>query len=180
MVKYMTRELNIDASSANIIRRQYWEKFGTTMSGLMHEHNIDPISFLEEVHDIDYTVIKPSNELREAIIALPGRKIIYTNGSRKHADKASNARGLSGIFDAVYGVEDAGFHPKPNAAAFASVFSKDNVKTEKAAMFEDDIRNLAVPHDLGMKTVLVGPKEEAPHVQHQTEDLTGFLSSLVS
>lgn len=179
MAQYVKRELNVSEETAHQLRRQYWKKYGTTLAGLMQEHGIDPDPYLHEVHQLDLDHLEPAPDLRAAIHALPGRKIIYTNGSREHGERVSDARGLSGVFDAIYGVEDAGYAPKPDHAAFHMVFTKDNVATKSAAMFEDDIRNLAVPHDMGMKTVLVGPPETAPHVHHQTEDLTAFLSQLV-
>ena len=90
-----------------------------------------------------------------------------------------SARGLSGLWDAVYGVEDADFHPKPRAEAFATVFAKDGLNPARSAMFEDDARNLSVPHDLGMVTVHIAPDPEpAPHIHHHSDDLTAFLRLL--
>ena len=84
------------------------------------------------------------------------------------------------VFDAIYGVEHAGFRPKPQRDAFETVFAMDGLNPETAAMFEDDIRNLAVPHDMGMCTIHVGPKAApVPHVHYQTEDLPAFLERLL-
>ena len=157
------------------IRRRY----GMTLTGLMHEHGIAPDPFLEHVHDIDLAAVAATPALAAAIGRLPGRKIVYTNGSRAHARKVTAALGLSGAFDALYGVEDAGYRAKPHADAFAAVFGAAGLATRRAAMFEDDPRNLAVPHELGMRTVLVGPGEMAAHVEHQTDDLTDFLARVV-
>ena len=179
MAEYVMRELSVDAQTANMLRQKYWKVYGTTLAGLMQVHNIDPDPYLHEVHQLDLSNIDVVPELRGAISALPGRKIIYTNGSRAHGEGVSNALGLGGVFDAIYGVEDAGYTPKPDLAAFQKIFTADGINTERAAMFEDDIRNLAVPHQLGMKTVLVGPHESAPHIHHQTEDLTAFLTQLI-
>ncbi len=179
MANYVMRELNVDAQTAHILRQKYWKEYGTTLAGLMQVHNIDPDPYLLEVHQLDLSNIEASPALRAAISALPGRKIIYTNGSRAHGEGVSNALGLGGVFDAIYGVEDAGYTPKPDLAAFQKIFTTDGIETKRAAMFEDDIRNLAIPHQMGMKTVLVGPEEFAPHIHHQTEDLTAFLTQLV-
>jgi|LGOV01.1.fsa_nt_gb putative hydrolase of the HAD superfamily len=179
MAEYVMRELNVDAPTAHMLRQKYWKEYGTTLAGLMQVHRIDPDPYLHEVHQLDLSHIEVVPDLRAAIFALPGRKIIYTNGSRAHGEGVSSALGLGGVFDAIYGVEDAGYTPKPDMAAFQKIFTADGINTERAAMFEDDIRNLAVPHQLGMKTVLVGPHETAPHIHHHTEDLTAFLTQLV-
>ncbi len=89
------------------------------------------------------------------------------------------ARGLSGLFDGIYGVEHADFHPKPRAEAFDMVFAKAGITPAKGAMFEDDARNLVVPHGLGMQTIHVAPEAlEADHIGHHTNDLSGFLKAL--
>ena len=179
MTDYVMTELRVDRSEADRLRRHYWKSYGTTLSGLMREHSIDPLPYLHDVHDIDFSVLKPDQILASRIRALPGRKIVYTNGSAPYAERVLQARGLDGLFEAIYGVEHADFHPKPEARAFDTVFGKARLNPQTSAMFEDDPRNLAVPHALGMKTVLVGDTpEDAPHIQHHTTDLAGFLSEI--
>lgn len=179
MVNYVMRTLNVTAEHANDLRRTYWRLHGTTLAGLMAEHAVDPDPFLDEVHDIDFSVLSPDADLAEKIAALPGRKIIYTNGAAPYARNVLEARGLSGLFDAIYGVEHAGYRPKPEAAAFERVFALDNLDPKRAAMFEDDPRNLAVPHAIGMRTVHVAPQSEpADHIHFHTTDLNDFLSRL--
>ncbi|PZQ47958.1 MAG: pyrimidine 5'-nucleotidase [Rhodovulum sulfidophilum] len=178
MTAYVMRTLGLEEAPASALRRDYWRRHGTTLAGLMAEHALDPAPYLADVHDIDLTAVAESPALKAAIAALPGRRIVYTNGSREHARRVTRALGIDGAFDALYGFEDALHVAKPEATAFATVFALDGLDTRRAAMFEDDPRNLAVPHSLGMRTVLVGPAEIAPHVHHQTDDLTEFLRLL--
>lgn len=180
MTDWVMQALQVDRARADHLRAYYWSTYGTTLAGLMREHDIDPGPYLNEVHDIDFSVLSPDPDLARSIASLPGRKIIYTNACAPYAEKVLSARGLAGLFDAVYGVEHAEFHPKPDAQAFATVFCKDGLDPTRAAMFEDDARNLAVPHALGMKTVHVAPApERADHIHHHTDDLAAFLSRLV-
>jgi len=107
----------------------------------------------------------------QRIANLPGRKIIYTNGSAPYAGHVLAARGLDGLFDDIFGVEHASYRPKPEAAAFAQVFALAEVSPSSAAMFEDEARNLAVPHAMGLRTVHVAPNAEpAGHIHHHTDD----------
>ena len=180
MTTYVMNSLKVDAAEANRLRKLYWAEYGTTLAGLMAVHDLDPEPYLVDVHDIDFTVLSPDADLRARITALPGRRIVYTNGSAPYAAKVLEARGLSGLFDAIYGVEHADYRPKPEAAAFARVFQRDGLSPAGAAMFEDDPRNLSVPHDLGMRTVHVAPDRlEAAHIHHHTDDLSGFLARLL-
>jgi putative hydrolase of the HAD superfamily len=170
----------VDLDEANRLRDLYWRQYGTTLAGLMAEHDVDPSPYLDEVHEIDFSVLDPAPELARAIAALPGRKIVYTNGCEPYARNVLAARGLTEVFDAVYGVEHAGFRPKPEQAAFEAVFALDDLPADQGAMFEDDTRNLAAPHAMGMRTVHVAPAaEHHDHIHHHTDDLAAFLSQLV-
>ncbi|QRZ13965.1 pyrimidine 5'-nucleotidase [Paracoccus methylovorus] len=188
MTAYVMRELRVTEAEASRLRDHYWRQHGTTLAGLMAEHGIEPLPYLHEVHDIDFSALTPDPELAELIGALPGRKIVHTNGDSAYAARVLEHRGLM-IFDAIHGVEEAGFLPKPDPRAYAAVQTAEGFEPSKAAMFEDDPRNLAIPHALGMRTVLVGsgrhgPDELAqdhdhgPHVHHRTGDLSAFLRGL--
>ena len=179
MTAWVMRELGVGRAEADRLRRDYWARYGTTLAGLMREHGVDPTPYLTEVHDIDFTALAPDPDLRARIAALPGRRIVYTNGCAPYAERVLEGRGLSGLFDAVYGVEHAGFRPKPERQAFETVFAADALPPDRAAMFEDDARNLAAPHAMGMRTVHVAPlAEPARHIHHHTDDLAGFLARL--
>ncbi|KJZ20482.1 pyrimidine 5'-nucleotidase [Loktanella sp. S4079] len=177
---YVMRVTGLDAERAAERAITYWETHGSTLAGLMIEHNVDPHHFLAEVHDINIDHLTPDPDLAEAIGRLPGRKIVYTNGSQFHAKRVLAARGLAHSFDAVFAIEDAELTPKPHAQGFATVFARANVTPSTGAMFEDEERNLKVPHDLGMRTVHVHDTPlDAPHIHHGTTALTEFLSQVV-
>ena len=181
MTRYIMNNLGLNLDTANKLRHGYWNTYGTTLAGLMKEHQIDPVPFLWEVHQIDFSVLKPNPLLGAAIDALPGRKIVYTNGTISYAREALVALKISTVFDAIYGVESAGYCPKPERAAFEKVFRADSTDTENGAMFEDDRRNLIIPKKLGMRTVLVAPTSETipSYIDFITSDLTAFLRQIV-
>ena len=156
----------------------YWKTYGTTLAGLMREHDVDPAPYLHDVHDIDFSVLSEDPYLASLISGLPGRKIVYTNGSAPYAKNVLKARGLDGIFDAVYGVEHADFHAQTRTQRLRKGV-RPRWHPPQAAMFEDDPRNLAAPHAMGMRTVHVAPDAiEADHIHHHTHDLTAFLRGL--
>ncbi|MBD9528278.1 pyrimidine 5'-nucleotidase [Paracoccus sp. PAR01] len=188
MTTYVMRELRVPEAEASRLRDHYWREHGTTLSGLMAEHAIDPMPYLREVHDIDFSHLTPDPDLAALISDLPGRKIVHTNGDTEYAARVLEGRGLT-VFDEVHGIDTTGFLPKPDPRAYAAVMQASGFDPATAAMFEDEPRNLETPHSLGMRTVLVGkgrsgPDQFAPahdhgaHVQHHTMDLTAFLRSL--
>ena len=179
MTDWVMEALRVDRPEADRLRRHYWMTYGTTLAGLMAEHGVDPAPYLTHVHDISFDSLVADAVLARRIAALPGRRIVYTNGCAPYAERVIAARGLSGLFDAVYGVEHAGFRPKPERRAFETVFAADGLDPARAAMFEDDARNLAAPHDMGMRTVHIAPEPEpADHIHHHAEDLSEFLRRL--
>lgn len=179
MTEWVMAELGVSRAEADRLRSDYWARYGTTLAGLMAEHGVDPVPYLTDVHEIDLSHLEPDAALASAIRRLPGRKIVYTNGCAPYAERVIAARGLGGVFDAVYGVEHAGYRPKPERVAFEAVFAADGTNAVRAAIFEDDVRNLAAPHAMGLRTVHVAPEREPhPHVHHHTDDLSDFLAQV--
>lgn len=180
MTNWVMNHLGLARDEADRLRQHYWETHGTTLAGLMRENGVDPMGYLADVHDIDFAPLHPDPLLATYLAALPGRRIVFTNADAPYAHKVLQARGLTGLFDAVYGVEHAGFRPKPEAAAFETVFAMDGLDPTRAVMFEDDPRNLQVPHDMGLRTVHIAPERAAgAHIHHHAPDLTQFLGLLV-
>jgi putative hydrolase of the HAD superfamily len=179
MTDYVATALGVDKDRANELRTHYWRTYGTTLAGLMTEHGVDPAPYLTHVHDIDLSHMTADTALADRIRALPGRRIVYTNGCEPYAHRVLAAKGLASVFDAVYGVEHANFLPKPDRAAFETVFALDGLAPQQAAMFEDDARNLRAPHAMGMRTVHVSQDSTGDaHIHHHTDDLVAFLSQL--
>lgn len=183
MQSFICDFLAVTTDEASRVRQLYWRRYGTTLNGLMQEHGLAPEAFLERVHDIDLSGVAPAPDLDAAIEALPGRKIVHTNGSRRHAAQVLTRLGLDGRFESVYAIEDTAFDPKPRRAAYDRVIEAAAFAPERAAMFEDSEKNLREPHALGMRTVLAHPPENATtgaHVHFETADLAAFLRRLVA
>jgi putative hydrolase of the HAD superfamily len=190
--EYVSRWLNVSPEEARRIQKDYYLRFGTTMRGMMSLHGVSADDYLAYVHQIDHSPLEPNPAMGAAIAKLPGRKLILTNGSVDHVDKVLERLGLSGHFDAVFDIIAADLEPKPASQTYERFLRLHDVDPAKAAMFEDLARNLVIPHQLGMTTVLVAPdgsKEvvredwelegrEAAHVDYVTDDLSGFLETL--
>jgi putative hydrolase of the HAD superfamily len=190
---YISTFLKVAKEDAFRIQKDYYKRYGTSMRGLMIEHGMKPDDFLDYVHRIDHSPIEPNPALGAALEALVGRKLILTNGTRKHADAVMRRLAVHEHFEDVFDIIAAELAPKPLAQTYDRFLARHGVDPRKAAIFEDLARNLAVPHTLGMTTVLVVPEKtreifregwelegrEAPHVHHVTDDLVGFLEALV-
>jgi putative hydrolase of the HAD superfamily len=184
--------LKVSPQEARRIQKDYYLRYGTTMRGMMTEHGVRADDYLAYVHKIDHSPLQPNPEMGEAIAKLNGRKLILTNGSTDHVEAVLARLGIAGHFDGVFDIIAAELEPKPAPQTYRKFLDLHNVDPKRSAMFEDLARNLVVPHELGMTTVLVvpdGSKEviredwelegrDALHVDYVTDDLTGFLQGL--
>jgi len=189
---YIARFLKVTHEEAFRLQKDYYKRYGTSMRGLMTEHGMAPDDFLDFVHQIDHSPLEPNAALGAAIENLPGRKLILTNGTRRHADAVLARLKLDRHFEDVFDIVAAELEPKPSPQTYDRFLSTLKVDARRTAMFEDLARNLAIPHALGMTTVLVVPQHtrevfrddwelegrDAPHVDHVTDDLVGFLERI--
>jgi len=195
MTGFVSDLLDLPRDEARKLQKHLYHTHGTTLAGLMIEHKIEPQRFLDHVHDIDYSPVPQSPDLADALQKLPGRRIVFTNGSRRHAERVLERLGVTHLFDEIFDITDAGYVPKPLAPAFETFFSSHKVDGKSAAMFEDLPQNLAPAHERGMATVLVhshmddhpiyremrGWGDAPPaHIHHRTDDLTAFLAKLTA
>lgn len=192
MTDFVSSLLNLSYDEARIIQKKYYHEHGTTLKGLMIHNNIDPLAFLEHAHAIDYAPLQPNPNLANAIDALPGRKFIFTNGSVKHAEAAASALGILDKFDDIFDIVAADYLPKPATETYNKFTAQHGIDTNKSAMFEDLPRNLTSAKALGMRTVLLVPKnhdnvvlerweiaaDSDHHIDFISDDLTQFLTNI--
>jgi putative hydrolase of the HAD superfamily len=179
MTRFVMAELDLAWDDARALQKKYYHEHGTTLAGLMAHHGMAPGRFLDEVHDIALDRIGPDPALAAALARLPGRRLVYTNGSARHAERVTAALGIDHLFNEIFDIEAAAFIPKPDPAAFAAMIAAHGVRPRTGAFFEDLAKNLAPAAALGMTTILVGPHAAdgpEPFVHHRTADLTAFLA----
>ena len=189
---YVQKALDLPPDEAKKIQKDYFHTYGTTLNGLMTVNGIDPHDYLAFVHDIDRTVVRPSPELDQALAGLPGRKLVYTNASRNHAEQTLDRLGLSRHFEDIFDITDSAFVPKPDMQSYERMMKKLSVDPKRSVFFEDTARNLAPAHDLGMVTVWIatdlswataGARQSSPsgladHIHFSTDDLSTWLKEL--
>jgi len=193
ITRYVASRFDLGDEAAYALQKDYYKRYGTTLHGLMVEHDIDPHDFLHKVHDIDHSPLEPDPALGAALAELPGRKFVLTNGSRGHAEGVTRALGIDAHFEDMFGIVEANFEPKPARAPYDTFIARNGIEPTRAVMFEDMARNLDVPKALGMRTVLVTGEgldtaewrgawenegQDADHVDFVTDDLADFLISI--
>ncbi len=190
---YVMRVIDKDFDEARKWQKHYYREYGTTLRGLMDEHDINPQHYLDDVHDIDYSSILPNEELGILIQALPGRKHIFTNGDVPHAERTLAALGIENGFDGIFDTTHADFVPKPEPEPYNKFLKSHNIDPKSAAMFEDMPRNLKIPKQKGMSTVLLVAAEQesslrevweldgknGSHIDFVSNNLNEFISEIL-
>lgn len=179
MTAYIARRLELPHDKALALRERYFHQYGATVVGLVRHHGADLADFVADVHDVPVDVVTPDPELGRLIQALPGRRVVFTNGGRDYAHRILARLGIDGAFERVVALEDVGLHPKPAPAAFRRLMELCDIDAARAVMFEDHLINLETAAALGFATVLVG-RDTPPdrHVDFATTRLHAFLRTL--
>jgi putative hydrolase of the HAD superfamily len=190
MSAYVARLLDLPLDAARRLQKEYYRDHGTTLNGLIRVHGIDPEAFLDYVHDIDLSRLKPDTRLNEAAARLPGKRFVFTNGCRNHATRVLERIGMTALIDDIWDIRTVAFAPKPQHGAYKAVVARAGLAPARAAMFEDVARNLVPAHALGMTTVWLNngsewskqgpqfPVAQSHHIDHETDDLAQFLHAI--
>lgn len=188
MTEFIADFLGLPPEEARRLQKDYFRAHGTTLNGLMAVHGLTPAAFLDYVHDIDLSPVAPCPELDRILHRLPGRKLIYTNGSTAHAERVLARLGVERHFDDIFDIVAADYVPKPSPAPYARLVERGCFAPRGAVMFDDIAKNLRAAFDLGMTTVWIRtrsawsgahePDEPQDHIHHVAEDLLSFLRAL--
>jgi putative hydrolase of the HAD superfamily len=183
MTRFIAERLELTADEALLVQKRYFREHGTTMRGLMTVNGVDPREFMDYVHRIDLACVPANPALVAALAALPGRKLVHTNGSVKHAENLLAHLGITQAFEGVVDIEAAGWEPKPGLAGYHELIRRHRVDPRRALMVEDIARNLAPAAALGMTTAWVcttidwaAAESQGDHIHHVVDDLGAFLS----
>ena len=187
MGKFVSKYLNIDINEAKKIQRKYYKKHGTTLRGMMDNHGVDPDTFLNEVHQHDYSIVEPNHKLNEELIKLNGKKIIYTNANQQHVNEVLARLELTNMFDDIFDIKMADYIPKPELDPYKQIIDKFNINTSCAAMFDDIAKNLVPAKNLGFTSVWINAGYEnfsddiassKGSLDYETKDLSSFLNEI--
>lgn len=190
MRQFIAERLNLPLDEAFVLQKRYYREFGTTLRGLMLVHGLEPAAFLSYVHDIDHSVLDVAPALDRVLDRLPGRKMIFTNGSERHAVNVMERLGIARHFDAIFDIAAADFIPKPQPECYHAMVKRLGIDAARSAMVEDIHRNLVPASAIGMTTVWVRQlghpdfhvlgqdDDDLSHVHHITDDLVAWLEGV--
>jgi len=185
MSKFISEKLNIDIKKAKEIQKSYFYEYNTTLNGMIKNHKIDANEFLEFVHDIDITFLKNDTALKQEMEMLDGKKIIFTNGSKKHAMNVTKKIGIQHCFDDIFDIVDSDFVPKPSIEPYKKLVEKHKIDPKLCVFVEDIARNLKPAYEMGMKTIWVENDEpwarkfsDSNFVNYKTKNLSEFLRKI--
>lgn len=178
MKKYISKLLKISESEAFKIQKLYYKEFGTTLSGLIKNHNVNADEFLDYVHKVDLKNLTESKDLKKSISQLGGKKIIYTNGDLKHAENVLNKLNLLDLFDDIFDIKKSSLIPKPNKESLESLINFYNLNPRETVYFEDIEINLKNAYDFGITTFLIDHNKRALKKSYVNYSFNTLISAL--
>jgi putative hydrolase of the HAD superfamily len=184
MTAYISDLLGLDPEAARRVQKQYFHAHGTTLAGLMADHGTDPHHFLDYVHDVEMDVLEDLG-LAALIGALPGRKLVFTNGDANYAARVLDRIGLADTFEAVHDVHATQYRPKPDPVAYQGLCGAYAIDPRTALFVEDMARNLAPAKAIGMTTVWIdngseqGPGVDRSYIDYTVADLGDWLRTIL-
>ncbi|MDA0998129.1 MAG: pyrimidine 5'-nucleotidase [Proteobacteria bacterium] len=185
ITRFVAKFLNIDQVEARRLQKGYFRQHGTTMQGMMTLHGVDPKTYLEYVHNIDLAPISADPTLSAALERLPGRKLIFTNGSTAHAERITRHIGVDHHFSGCFDIIEAKYTPKPDPGIYAEFCRRFDIDPARAVMVEDMARNLIPAAELGMTTVWLSTDSDwaragsdGNHIDHMIDELAPWLAEL--
>ena len=185
MTKYISEKLNVDLNRAKELQTNYFYKYNTSLNGLMIHHDIPPKEFLKYVHNIDLSFMKKDLVLREELVNLKMRKLIFTNGSTDHARNVLSHLGIDDLFENIFDITDAEYQPKPEPRAFDLMTKKFDLDPNETIYVEDIAKNLSIGKERGCTTVWLINNEEwgkmesdNDYIDYKIENLSLFLKEL--
>lgn len=155
MGRFIAELLGCDLAEAKRVQKMYFHDHGTTLAGLMHYHAIEPREFLDYVHAVDMGVLADAPRLRDRLMALPGRRLIFTNADAAYAARALDALGIADCFDGMWDIHAMTYRPKPEMSAYAGLIEAFAIDPATSVFIEDSARNLTPAKTLGMQTVWI-------------------------
>ena len=185
MSKYISEKLNVNIVEAKEIQKNYFYEYNTTLNGMINNHKIDANEFLEFVHDVDIDFLKKDSLLNEELMKLDGKKIIFTNSSRKHAMNVIRKIGIDQHFDDIFDIVDSEFVPKPDIVSYKKLVEKHKIDPKLCVFIEDIARNLKPAYEMGMKTIWIENDEpwarkfsDSDFINYKTNNLPEFLKQI--
>ena len=184
MGKFVSKYLDIDIKEAKKLQSKYYKQHGTTLRGLMDNHGVNPDEFLKEVHNLDYSIVKPNYKLNTELKKLNGRKIIYTNANQEHANDVLIRLEMPDMFDEIFDIKMANYIPKPDNEPYKQFVEKFNINPSCSIMFDDIAKNLVPAKNIGFTSVWINVGHEnfmddiassKKYLDYETKDLSFFL-----
>ncbi len=169
MGDYIQRLLGCDAVEARRVQKDYFRNHGTTLAGLMLNHDVDPHHFLDDVHDIPLDRVAPNQRLVEGLRRLPGRRFVFTNGNAAYAERVLTAVGIGDDIHGLIDIHACAYRPKPDAHGYALLVERFQIDPERAVLVEDMAKNLKPAKALGMTAVWVDNGSDHGNHLHQPE-----------
>ncbi|HZQ07875.1 MAG TPA: pyrimidine 5'-nucleotidase [Anaerolineae bacterium] len=160
---YLQEKFQLSPEDAHTLQKRFWNQYGTTLRGLMLEHEIDPQDYLRYVHAVDISQhISPDPQLADVLQKIPYPKAIVTNADVPHAERVLQRLGIRDQFTSIFDIVFMEYECKPARGAYERVLRALDAQGDECILVEDTPRNLPTARELGIHTILLTPENVVP------------------
>ncbi|MDQ7969367.1 MAG: pyrimidine 5'-nucleotidase [Oxalicibacterium faecigallinarum] len=153
--------LPCDTAAVDEARIGYWQRYGATLLGMVHHHQVKADDFLREAHRFDnlHDMIRAERNLVRILHKLPGRKILLTNAPRIYSHDVMRHLGLHRHFARHVPIEAMRVHgrlrPKPSKLMLKKLMAAEGLRPRDCILIEDTVENLKGAKTLGLRTAWI-------------------------
>ena len=177
---FMVERLAIQPDRVSELRDSYFRSYGTTLHGLMTNHNADPYEYLDFVHDVPLDqMLNPNPALQSMLGKLPQRRIVFTNACLGHVQRVLRRLGVEQEIDGIVDLLAMNLQHKPQSEAYQLALAAAGESDASACLLVDDrLENLRPAASLGMTTVWVSNAAGDNQVDHRIEVVTDLIDAV--
>jgi putative hydrolase of the HAD superfamily len=150
-----------EGEKVDAMRRDYKDRYGTTLGGLMRHHSVDPDQYLEYVHDVPVDqILNPDAALTAFLSSISLPMAIFTNGSSQHARRVLDALGVASFFEGICDLADTDYIGKPHKEAFEAASDLLDCSLTETIFVDDLLVNVKAGSEFCSFAIHVGPGED--------------------
>ena len=157
MNTFLQEHLHLSREDAVRLRQEYYQTYGTTLKGLLIEHNINVDAYLSYVHNVPLSkYLEPDPQIAAMLSTVDNAKFIFTNADEDHAKRVLDTLGILNLFQSLIDIRALKFHCKPDPIAYRLAMELAGVsEPSNCVLIDDSPRNIIAAHSFGFSTVLV-------------------------
>jgi putative hydrolase of the HAD superfamily len=181
--EFIQLKLGLSPEEVTMVRQEYWQRYGTTIEGMLLHHNTNPQEYLEYAYRVDVaSFIKPNPELAAMLAGLDLRLAVFSNSPLEYIQRILRRLAIERLIECVYDITFLGYQGKPNPVSYQKVLTDLGVRAEECILIDDTTTNLCGARNAGITPIHLGRTDPAfewsiAHIGEVAEVITEVIEA---